>query len=61
MNKKQKGQLIISALFAVLIILWLTVPGWALGKILGLIGCLLGIVAMVLSYREEEKMKKNSD
>ena len=61
MNKKQKGQLIISVLFAVLIICWLTVPGWDLGKILGLIGCLLGIVAMALSYREEEKMKKNSD
>ena len=59
MNTKQKGQLIISALFAVLIILWLTVPGWALGKILGLFGCVLGIVAMALSYREEEKMKKN--
>ncbi len=61
MNKKQKGQLIISAIFAVLIICWLTVPGWGVGKILGLVGCVFGIFAMTLSYREEEKMKKTND
>lgn len=61
MNNKQKGQFIVSVIFIILIICWLTIPGWGAGKILGLIGCVLGIVAMTLSYREEEKMKKTND
>ena len=59
MNKRQKGQVIIAALFAVLFICWLFAPGWF--KILGLISSAGGVLSMVLSYRAEEQNKQKQE
>lgn len=68
MNKKQKGQVLLAALFTVLFICWLflifcTEYGifglWC--RILNLISSALGVLAMVISYREEEKIKKKQE
>lgn len=66
MNKRQKGQVILATLFAVLFIVWLFMPGeegdkifrWC--QILGLISSAGGVLSMVMSYRAEEKSKKKS-
>ena len=58
MNKRQKFQLALAGLAAVLIIVWLISPGWGAGKILGIIANALLILSMLLSYRAEEKLKK---
>jgi len=58
MNKKQKFQLILAGIAAALIIFWLVRPGWRIEKILGILSNALLILAMLLSYRAEEKMKK---
>lgn len=61
MNKKQKAQIALAVLFAVLFLIWLTRSGWDFLKVLNLIGYSLGILSMVLSYRAEEKNKKKLD
>ena len=61
MNKRQKWQVGLAAFFAVLFIFWLIMPGWVVSKILGLISSALGFTAMFLSYRAEEKLKKDGD
>ena len=61
MNKRQKWQVGLAVLFAALFVLWLVMPGWNVSKILGLISSALGITAMFLSYRAEEKLKKDGD
>ena len=61
MNKKQKAQIALAVLFAVLFLVWLTRLRWDFPKILNLIGYSLGILSMVLSYRAEEKNKKKLD
>ena len=58
MNKKQKMQVILAILFAVLFFVWFFLPGWGFVKILGLLANALLALAMLLSYREEEKNKK---
>ena len=58
MNKKQKFQLVLAGIAAALIIFWLVRPGWGIEKILGILSNALLILAMMLSYRAEEKMKK---
>lgn len=58
MNKRQKMQVVIAVLFAILFIFWLFTPVPPGQKIISLIGNALGILAMVLSYLGEEKNKK---
>ncbi|MBO6082949.1 MAG: hypothetical protein J6P46_08025 [Bacteroidales bacterium] len=58
MNKKQKMQVTLAVLFAILLIFWLLQPGWERGKWLGLLSNALGLLAMLLSYRAEEKNKQ---
>jgi len=58
MNKRQKMQVVIAVLFAILFIFWLFTPVPLGQKIISLIGNALGILAMVLSYLGEEKNKK---
>lgn len=58
MNKRQKMQLIIGILFAVLFVFWLFDPVSWTAKILGMLSCGLGMLSMHLSYRAEEKNKK---
>lgn len=59
MNKRQKMQVVIAVLFAILFIFWLFTSVPMGQKILGLIGNALGFLAMVLSYLAEEKNKKS--
>ena len=61
MNRRQKMQVFLAVLFAVLFIVWLFFPGWGYLKILGLIANALGVFSMVLSYRAEEKNKKSNN
>jgi hypothetical protein len=58
MNKRQKMQVVLAVLFAILFIFWLFTPVPLGQKIISLIGNALGILAMVLSYLGEEKNKK---
>ena len=58
MNKRQKLQVAISVVAAILIVIWLIIPGWEAGKIMGVIANALLITSMVLSYIAEEKKKK---
>lgn len=57
MNKKQKTQITIAVASAALIVVWLCIPGWDSGKILGIIAAILLILSMTLSYLDEEKKK----
>lgn len=70
MNKRQKGQVILATLFAVLFIVWLfmlfmageevdKITRWC--QLLGLISSAGGVLSMVLSYRDEEKNKKKPE
>lgn len=59
-NKKQKMQVTLGIVFAVLFIIWLFLPVSLYSKILGLTSNALGVLSMVLSYRAEEKNKKES-
>ena len=61
MNKRQKCQVVLAAFFAALFIFWLIMPGWVVSKILGLISSVLGFTAMFLSYRAEERLKKDGN
>ena len=58
MNKRQKLQVALIVLWALLLIFWLVSPGNIYARILGVISSALGILSMVLSYRAEEKNKK---
>ena len=58
MNKKQKLQVVLGILFAVLFIFWLFFPGPVYSRILGLASNALGVLSMALSFRDEEKNKK---
>lgn len=61
MNKRQKWQVALAALFVILFIVWVFYPGWGIAKILGLIANALLALSMLLSYKEEEKRKTKSD
>ena len=61
MNKKQKMQLGLAGIAAVLLIFWLVQPGRIGLKITGILSNALLILAMLLSYRDEEKMKKDKE
>lgn len=56
-NKKQIAQISIASASVALIIVWLSIPGWESGKILGIIAAVLLILSMTLSYIDEEKRK----
>ena len=58
MNKRQKLQVALSIVAALLIVFWLFIPGWEAGKIMAIIGNALLITGMVLSYIAEEKKKQ---
>ena len=57
MNKRQKMQVALIVLWAILLIFWVVFPGNIYSRILGVISSALGILSMVLSYRAEEKNK----
>ena len=58
MNKKQKFQLILAGIAAALIIFWLISSASTFLKFMGILSNALLILAMLLSYRAEEKLKK---
>ena len=57
MNKRQKTQVALIVLWAILLIFWLIFQGNIYSRILGVISSALGILSMVLSYWAEEKNK----
>ena len=57
MNKKQKTQLILAGIAAVLLVFWLFQSEPLSHKIMGILSNALLIAAMLLSYYEEEKKK----
>ncbi len=57
MNKRQKMQVALIVLWAILLIFWVVFPGNIYSRILGVISSALGILSMALSYRAEEKNK----
>ena len=57
MNKRQKLQVTLGAVFAVLFILWIFLSVPLYSKVLGLTSNALGILSMALSYRAEENNK----
>jgi predicted nucleic acid-binding Zn ribbon protein len=61
MNKKQKAQLIIGILSAILFIVWIVLPGNIITRLLGMLSNALVMLSMYLSYRAEEKKKNKSD
>ena len=61
MNKSQKFQVFLAAFIIVYIIVWLFLPGWEDGKILGIASGVLTLIAIYFSYRAEEKNKNNTD
>ena len=60
MNTRQKMQVALGIVFAVLFIIWIFLSVPLYSRILGLTSNALGIIGMVLSYRAEEKNKKKS-
>ena len=54
-------QLILAGIAAVLLIFWLFQPERIGLKITGILSNVLLILAMLLSYRDEEKMKKDKE
>ena len=57
MNKRQKMQVALIVLSAILLVFWVVFPGNIYARILGVISSALLILSMVLSYRAEEKNK----
>ena len=53
-------QVALGIVFAVLFIIWIFLSVPLYSRILGLMSNALGILSMVLSYRAEEKNKKES-
>lgn len=58
MNRRQKFQLILAGIAAILIIFWIVFPEKNLVKVVGILSNALLILAMLLSFRAEEKLKK---
>ena len=58
MNTRQKIQVALIVLSAILLVFWIVSPGIISARILGVITCVLLILSMVLSYQAEEKNKK---
>ena len=61
MNKRQKAQLIIGILSAILFIVWIVLPGNIITRLLGMLSNALVMLSMYLSYRAEEKNKTKSN
>ena len=61
MNKRQKMQMFLGIVFAVLFIIWIFLNVPLFSRILGLTSNALGFLSMVLSYRAEEKNKKKQE
>ena len=61
MNKRQKLQVSLGIVFAVLFVIWIFLSCPLYSRILGLTSNALGILSMVLSYRAEEKHKKKTE
>lgn len=61
MNKKQKGQLIIGILSAILFIVWIVLPGNIINRLLGMLSSAMIMLSMYLSYKAEEKNNTKSD
>ena len=61
MNKRQKLQVSLAALVVVYVRVWLFFPGWGAVKILGILSGIFLLIALYISYRAEEKNKKNTD
>lgn len=59
LNNKQKLQVAVAALAAILIIVWIFLPGMLVSKILGILSNALLLLSMILSFREEEKKKSD--
>lgn len=60
MNRRQKLQVGLAILFAVLFFIWVFLPYQNVyARILGLTGNALGFLGMVLSYKAEERNKKS--
>lgn len=55
MNKRQKMQVALGIVFAILFVVWIFMPVPVYSRVLGLTSNALGILAMALSYRAEEK------
>ena len=60
MSTRQKLQVALGIVFAVLFIIWIFLSVPLYSRILGLTSNALGILSMVFSYRAEEKNKKDS-
>ena len=58
MNTKQKLQVTLIILLAILLVFWIVFPGNIYARILGVISSALLILSMALSYRAEERNKK---
>lgn len=58
MNTKQKMQVTLIILSAILLVFWIVFPGNIYARILGVISSALLILSMALSYRAEERNKK---
>ena len=58
MNTKQKLQVTLIILFAILLVFWIVFPGNIYARILGVLSSALLILSMALSYRAEERNKK---
>ena len=58
MNTRQKFQVALIILSAILLVFWIVSPDGILVRILGVITCVLLILSMFISYRAEEKNKK---
>lgn len=61
MNKRQKFQVGLAVLFLILFVVWLIIQVPTYSRILGLLSNGLGFLSMVVSYKAEEKNKKNTD
>ena len=61
MNKRQKLQVSLAVFIIVYTIAWLLLPGWEASKILAIIFGVSILIALYVSYRVEEKNKRNSD
>ena len=67
MNQRQKGQVILAILLAVLIVAWLFMAGeeadriFRWGRLFGLIASAGGVLSMELSCRAEEINKKKAE
>ena len=61
MNKRQKFQVGLAVLFLILFVVWLIIQVPTYSRILGLFSNGLGFLSMVVSYKAEEKNKKDRD